>query len=71
MSKKLIQVVGANVEWVQAKVYRDSEWNEYVVWLYIGAVRQTESDYHTTDKEDAIDTANSMVARGIEQVRAA
>lgn len=38
------------------KVMRDSEWNEYRVKFYCNDSRLVEADYHTDDKEDAIDT---------------
>lgn len=45
-----------------AKIYYDSDWQEYCVKLYIDGVHQGEdSDYHTDDKEDAFDTAEAMV----------
>ena len=39
-------------------VYLNSEWNEYVVrWYNKDGVHMDASDYHTSDKQDAIDTA--------------
>lgn len=43
---------------VVVKVYRDAEWNEYVVKLYVGG--EFNGDYRTDDKQDAIDTADSI-----------
>jgi len=44
------------------KVYRDTEWNEYVCRLFIDGVELVNASYHTSDdKEDALDTANSMI----------
>jgi len=43
-----------------AKVYRDSEWQEYRVtfgWL------SPDADYFTPDKDDALDTARHVVAQ--------
>jgi hypothetical protein len=41
-----------------AKVYRDAEWNEYRVKFYNSAGTYMDaSDYHTNDKEDAMNTA--------------
>ena len=42
-----------------SKVYRDSEWNEYVVEFYIAGVKQHGASYHTSDREDAMDTAGA------------
>ena len=44
-----------------AKVYRDSEWDEYRVRLYIHGELHAGADYHTGDKADAIATAAAMV----------
>jgi len=44
-----------------AKVYRDSEFNEYRVRLYIQGKLNEPADYFTGDKDDAIDTAFAMV----------
>lgn len=38
------------------KVFRDTEWNEYRVRFYKAGKHMVESDYHTDDKQDAIDT---------------
>lgn len=38
------------------KVYRDTEWQEFVVKA------NGEKRYHTDDKQDAIDTANIIAA---------
>jgi hypothetical protein len=43
------------------KVYKDSEWNEYVCRLFINGEESVDSSYHTDDKQDALDTANSML----------
>lgn len=44
-----------------AKIYRDSDWNEYQVDLYIDNVKQPDATYHTDDKQDAINTAVAMI----------
>lgn len=57
MSKlRLIHTVEIDVK--LAKVYRDSEWQEYRVKFYVDGVYQVEADYHTEHKQDAIDTAD-------------
>ncbi|WP_338807255.1 hypothetical protein V8U11_11045 [Pseudomonas chlororaphis] len=43
------------------KVYRDSEWGEYQVRLYIQGSLLKEANYHTDDKDDACNTARSMI----------
>lgn len=43
------------------KVYRNAEWNEYVVRFYNHkGVHMDASDYHTDDKDDAIGTAQEQ-----------
>ena len=50
---RLIHTVNADV-----KVYRDAEWDEYVVKVK----GKPEASYHTDDKQDALATANIMAA---------
>lgn len=42
------------------KVYRDAEWNEYRVRLFVNGKLNKAADSHTNDKQDAIDTARAM-----------
>lgn len=49
-----------------AKVYRDSEWDEYHVKHYTDGKHHTKADYHTDDKEDAHGTAKHFVKEGVE-----
>lgn len=44
-----------------AKVYRDSEWNEYRVVYLLNGSKLNNADYHTSDKVDALDTAANWV----------
>jgi hypothetical protein len=50
-----------------ARVYRDSEWNEYRVRILRNGHPLTALDYHTDDKADALDTAKFMLARALGQ----
>lgn len=50
MARKLWRTVGA------VKIYRDSEWDEYIV----KDTREAGDGYHTDDKQDALDTAAHM-----------
>lgn len=59
MAKRLIQET--NLNGVKVRVMKDSEWNEYVVTVSIGGVKQDDSSYHTDDKQDAIDTASLIL----------
>ena len=43
------------------KVYKDTEWNEYICRLFVNGTEMVDSAYHTDDKQDALDTANSML----------
>lgn len=49
-----------------AKVYRNSEWNEYVVRFYIRGVHETTWDFHTDHKVDAVTTAKAWAGVPIE-----
>lgn len=42
-------------------VQRDCEWQEYRARLYVAGVLKADADYHTTDKCDALHTAQTMV----------
>lgn len=59
MALRLINTIEADSN--TAKVYRDSDWNEYRVKFFASGVHQVDADYHTTSKEDAISTAESIV----------
>lgn len=48
-----------------AKVYRDSEWQEWRVRFFIDDEHQTEADYHTDDKADAQHTARSWAWKNL------
>lgn len=63
MSKKLIRVTTLGN--VQVRVVRDSEWNEYVVTLSIGGVKQAGDGYHTDNKDDALDTADLLLNKAV------
>ena len=58
---KLIQKFGDDA--VMVKVYRDSEWNEFVCRLFVDGAEMKSASYHTDDKQDAIDTAQAMFRR--------
>lgn len=49
-----------NVDFI-VKVYRDSDWNEYICRLFANGAEMYSSAYHTDDKQDALDTANNML----------
>ena len=46
------------------KVFKDTEWDEYVVRLYRNGIEQVMASYHTIDEEDAVDTAWAMINQG-------
>lgn len=57
---KLIAVFVDQRNGSTAKVYRDYPWDEYRVKFYDGQGKYMDaSDYHTSDKEDAFNTAGS------------
>lgn len=44
------------------KVYRDAAHDEFVCKVYSNGKHYEPADYFTNDKQDAIDTANTMAA---------
>ena len=44
-----------------AKVYRDSDYDEYVVRFYVDGQRLPAADYFTSDRADAQSTARAFV----------
>ena len=42
----------------KALIYHDADWGEYRVKFFRNGVHQVKADYHTDDKQDAINTAN-------------
>ena len=48
----------------EADVYRDSDWQEYVVRLILAGRPYRPADFHTGDLADAIQTAERMVEPG-------
>lgn len=64
MSLRKIESVTNNETGKSATVYRDSEWNEYVVRFYVNGKHQTEADYHTDSKPDAQMTARTVWNKG-------
>lgn len=43
-----------------ATIYRDTEWEEFVVKLSTDGKHHAKADYHTGDKQDALMTAKAM-----------
>ncbi len=55
--RKVATVLG-NVDSIgDAVIYRDVEWNEYRVLVFVNGEYSPGSDYHTDDKQDAESTA--------------
>lgn len=57
MARRLITKITNSATNRVAKVYRDTEWNEYVVEFYIAGTKQAGASYHTDDLQDAEGTA--------------
>lgn len=45
----------------RAVTSRDSEWEEFCVYFHENGVHLEAADYHTDDREDALDTAAAWV----------
>lgn len=61
MAMKKVYAVLSDDSVFFAKVYRDTEWNEYVVRYLVG--QKMAGTSHHDDKQDAINTANVEVGR--------
>ncbi|CAB4133069.1 hypothetical protein UFOVP257_42 [uncultured Caudovirales phage] len=60
-SQRLVKKLGDAVS--GAKIYKDMDWNEYIVKFYKnGRALPEEAWYHTNDIQDAIDTAESELS---------
>lgn len=55
--------VGSAVGQYRARVYRDTEWDEFRVRFYCHAQHLEDADYHTDDKRDAMNTAVAELER--------
>lgn len=48
---------------VTAKVYKDNEWEEYVVQFYKDGIELKDASYHTDDLDDALSTTNAQLTQ--------
>lgn len=62
---RLISTINRSVG-VKAKVFFNSEYEEYIVKFFSDNVHCENADYFTNDKEDAINTANAELNRMVE-----
>lgn len=46
---------------ITVKLYKNSEYNEYVCRLYYDNVERTDASYHTDTERDAVDTMQTML----------
>jgi hypothetical protein len=60
---KLRKLIGIEIKETGRKIaiYRNAEYNEWVVRFYVNGVHQADADYHSGDSVDAYDTANNWV----------
>lgn len=68
---KLIHTSELSPAGYRTKIYRNSEWDEFVVRLYHDGHHDQDADYHTPDKDDAFATAKSMVEHAAGRIRVA
>lgn len=61
MTLRLLEDATFNGSTGMTKIFWDTEWEEYRVKLWAGGKRKPLADYHTDDRQDAIDTAKLMV----------
>lgn len=51
-----------------AAVYRDSEWNDWIVYLVINGKKDEPSSYHTDSKADALAYLPTMAGVALERL---
>jgi hypothetical protein len=61
------KIYSIEIEKVKVTCYRDSEWKEYRVRTYIDGVLKKERDYHTNNRQDAIDSTVAIYTRAKEE----
>lgn len=49
------------IKTIVANIYRDADTDEYAVKLFVDGKHYEPADYFTSDREDAINTADAMV----------
>ena len=64
---RLIATIHKAAAEATAKIYRDTDWNEYRVKFYRAGQHLSAADYHTDDNEDAHDTARGQLERMAQQ----
>lgn len=64
---RLISTIHKAAAEATAKIYRDTDWNEYRVKFYVQGQHMQNADYHTDSKEDATGTAHAQLQRMSEQ----
>jgi len=62
--KRLHTFATLTTDALTTKVFKDTEWGEYVVRLYRNGIEQVMASYHTIDEEDAVSTAWAMINQG-------
>ena len=63
MARKSIQTIGDFSQARCVKVYRDSDWNEYVARLYLDGKLYSPADCFDDDKESILATAQAMYSQ--------
>lgn len=62
-AQRLIDTVYSSDGKVTVKVYRDTDWEEFVCKMWVNGAYQSAADYHTDDKGDALSTAKDMARK--------
>ena len=63
LSQRLVAKYKSEDASLETRVYRDWEWEEYVVRVYKNGIEQVLASYHTEHLDDAQDTAQAMVEK--------
>lgn len=61
MARKILSIHSNSLTLASAKVYRDTDYGEFVVVFYRQGVKQVGANYHTDDRKDAESTAAHFV----------
>lgn len=60
---RLINTIHKAAAGLTVKTYKDTQWNEYRIKIFIDGHHQQDADYHTDCKDDALDTARAIATR--------
>jgi hypothetical protein len=60
MTMRVVHTYATEVAGADVRVYRESEWQEYMAVVRVDGVRLDATSYHTDNRADALATAERM-----------